>query len=532
MIGETVGPYNIVSELGRGGMGVVYLAEHRHLGRPAAIKFLLRELSESAELLNRFFTEARAASLIEHDGIVRVFDCDVHPSGNAYIVMEYLDGQTLRRYLHGRGPLPVPEAAAIMLRVADALTAAHAKGIVHRDIKPDNIFVLARPPGAIKIVDFGIAKLSPAAQKIPSATMSGIMLGTPLYMSPEQAKGAGNVDDRTDVYSLGCILYEMLNGRPPFLQRSAAELMMAHMAQTPPPLDGSFPAPLRMLVKGMLAKSPEERPALREEVIPILESATSGRLSSFPAAATTPQRGWPPPTHTMPALRAESHSPTTTMGADSSGEPPRGRGGLFLGLVLLSGLIAGGVAFWRAQNPPVVSISDSNGAVTPPPPPITVPTEPPPPAATASSEKAAATEPASEPIAEVAPPAALANESPRSPPRPRPIIRVRPAARAASQRKTARPQRQAMIAVEEPIIRVALTTDPPGSRVCVPGQPGRVGVTNAVLELTPEARQTLLIYHPGFHIERVTITGDKDVRRAVKLRPLDNDDLQAPPPCR
>jgi serine/threonine-protein kinase len=101
-------------------MGVVYLAEHRHLGRPAAIKFLLRELSESPELLNRFFTEARAASLVEHDGIVRVFDCDVHASGNAYIVMEYLDGQTLRRYLGGRGPLPVPEATAIMLRVADA----------------------------------------------------------------------------------------------------------------------------------------------------------------------------------------------------------------------------------------------------------------------------------------------------------------------------------------------------------------------------------------------------------------------------
>ena len=143
MIGESVGAYTIVSELGRGGMGVVYLAQHRHLRWRVAIKFLLREFTEKPDLLHRFFTEARAASVIDHEGIVRVLDCDVHASGHAYIVMEYLEGHTLRHYLAVRGRLPYPEAAAIIVRVAEPLSAAHAQGIVHRDVKPDNIFLLA-----------------------------------------------------------------------------------------------------------------------------------------------------------------------------------------------------------------------------------------------------------------------------------------------------------------------------------------------------------------------------------------------------
>ena len=301
MIGESVGAYTIVSELGRGGMGVVFLGQHRHLGWKAAIKFLQPEYSERPDALNRFFTEARAASLIDHDGIVRVLDCDVHPSGQAYIVMEYLEGHTLREYIAWRGRLSVPEVAAVMVRVADALAAAHGQGIIHRDLKPDNIFVLTRPPGAVKILDFGVAKLIRSGA--PTSTMSGTVIGTPLYMSPEQAR-AGTLDGRADIYSLGCILFEMLCGRPPFVYGTSGEVIAAHLAQSPPSpesLDANIPSPLRELLERMLAKSADERPGLKSEVIPTLRALSSGGpvpempLSGPGPTAELPAAQEPPP---------------------------------------------------------------------------------------------------------------------------------------------------------------------------------------------------------------------------------------------
>jgi predicted Ser/Thr protein kinase len=493
MIGETVGAYDIVSELGRGGMGVVYLAEHRHLGRRAAIKFLQREFSERPDLLHRFFTEARAASLIEHEGIVRVLDCDVHPSGHAYIVMEYLEGQTLRGYLASRGQVSAPEAAAIILRVADAIAAAHAKGIVHRDLKPDNIFLLSKPAGGVKIVDFGIAKLARQQGGAPhTKTLSGALMGTPLYMSPEQAREAGTVDARTDIYSLGCILYELLAGRTPFVASGTAELIAAHLAETAPPLDASVPPPLRALVDRMLGKSPEERPALVEEVIPLLQVLVPGRTAGFelpPAPATTV---------VTPEVPAQ---PRTVETAPTPVAPSRS--GRVILAVMAGALALFAVGLWRPWEPRRA-----------PPPPVAVVPQPPPAV-----------------VPPPAPPPAVVEPKVETPPPRQPAARKPAAARATAAREVKRPS-SAAASPGRPSLKVSLTSDPPGSFVCLPAVSAKLGVTNGTVEIERGRKTTLLLYHPGYHVERVTIPGDAPVTRAVKLRPLAEDDLQAPPPCR
>jgi serine/threonine protein kinase len=225
LVGETIGSYRVLDQLGQGGMGTVYLAEHRHLHRKAAIKVLLKEFISRPDLLERFFAEARATSLIEHAGIVQIFDCEVDADGRPYIVMEFLGGETLAGHLR-HGPLPAEQAAAYARCMAEALAAAHDKGIIHRDIKPDNVFVKPGPPPSAKLVDFGIAKLAGEFHAgLKNRTQTGIVMGTPLYMSPEQCRGAGTVDYRTDIYSLGCLLFEMLAGRPPYQYEGAGELV-------------------------------------------------------------------------------------------------------------------------------------------------------------------------------------------------------------------------------------------------------------------------------------------------------------------
>ena len=210
-------------------MGEVYLAEHKYIARRAAIKFLLPELTGSAEVLARFFAEARATSVIEHPGIVQVVDCDVHRDGRAYIVMELLRGESLRAYLERVHSLADDEAGgvAIFREIAAALAAAHRQGIVHRDLKPDNLFLhlsTGRPPATpvVKVLDFGIAKLLGQGGEGGTKTRTGQLLGTPLYMSPEQCRGARSVDHRSDVYSLGCIMYELFCGVPPYQGRGSA----------------------------------------------------------------------------------------------------------------------------------------------------------------------------------------------------------------------------------------------------------------------------------------------------------------------
>jgi len=206
MEGTQIGSYQIERRLGTGGMGVVYIGVDLRLGRRAAIKQLLPELSGNREIVERFFNEAKAAANINHPGIVEIYDVGWHTDGSAYFAMKWLDGDSLARRLRATGPMPVQLAATIARQVASALAAAHACGIVHRDLKPDNIVLVRDDEVAIGeraiVLDFGIAKLF-GDQPISQKTRTGSLLGTPAYMSPEQCRGAGEVDLRTDVYALG-----------------------------------------------------------------------------------------------------------------------------------------------------------------------------------------------------------------------------------------------------------------------------------------------------------------------------------------
>ena len=259
-------------------MGEVYLAEHKYIARRAAIKFLLPELTGSAEVLARFFDEARATSVIEHPGIVQVVDCDVHRDGRAYIVMELLRGESLRAYLERVRSLADDEAGgvAIFREIAAALAAAHRQGIVHRDLKPDNIFLhlpRGRPPATpvVKVLDFGIAKLLGQGGEGGTKTRTGQLLGTPLYMSPEQCRGARSVDHRSDVYSLGCIMYELFCGVPPYQGEGFGDLIVAHVS-------GPIPDPL--------ALAPRMTPALRDVLVGSLAKDPSDRIQSMDAVVS------------------------------------------------------------------------------------------------------------------------------------------------------------------------------------------------------------------------------------------------------
>ena len=272
MLGTSVGNYQVASLIGTGGMGAVYLAKHSMLGRSAAVKVLLPEMSQKREVVTRFFNEARAATAIRHPGIVEVYDYGYTPAGHAFIAMELLEGRTLGARLDEQGTLSVVEAMTLTRRIAAPLAVAHERGVVHRDLKPDNIFLVPDHEGGelpqVKILDFGIAKLESTAPS--NRTTMGLLLGTPAYMSPEQCRGAADCDHRTDLYALGCILFEMLAGLQPYSDSlSSGELLAAHLHSPIPDLSrfATVPSEVARLATRLLAKRPEDRPQSASEVV-------------------------------------------------------------------------------------------------------------------------------------------------------------------------------------------------------------------------------------------------------------------------
>jgi serine/threonine-protein kinase len=294
----TLGSYRVVSAIGKGGMGEVYRAEHTLLGRAVAIKILLPEMSRDRGLVERFFNEARAAAKLRHPGVVEVFDYGHHTDGNAYIVMELLSGESLADRIARDKRLPVALAAAIARQVAGAVQAAHVQGIVHRDLKPENIFLVedVDAPGGvrIKVLDFGIAKLAVDEAPRSVKTKTGTIFGTPRYMAPEQCKNAGNVDGRADIYSLGCIFFEMLLGRAPFDYDSWAELVAAHIHEAPPrprALDPSLGDDVEAIVMTAIAKKPEDRYATMAVLSRALEDLWRSAITSPRSMMFTPPAG-------------------------------------------------------------------------------------------------------------------------------------------------------------------------------------------------------------------------------------------------
>jgi serine/threonine protein kinase len=265
-IGRVVGPYRIVRELGVGGMGEVYLAQDARLGRLVALKILLDYFAADDARLRRFQHEARAASALNHPNILTIYEVG-EADGVHFISTEFIDGQTLRELIPAKN-LSLAEILDIIVQVASALAAAHAAGIIHRDIKPENI--MRRTDGVLKILDFGIAKLTEAAPSefsseaptiIKAQTEAGVVMGTPRYMSPEQARGLP-VDERTDIWSLGCVLYEMLSGNAPFAGATRVDTLVALLEREPAPLfeaAADVPTELQQLQRIVIKSLRKER---------------------------------------------------------------------------------------------------------------------------------------------------------------------------------------------------------------------------------------------------------------------------------
>lgn len=312
LVGQRIGQYEITREIGRGGMGVVYEAIHGVIGQRVAVKTLSTLLAREPRSLARFLREAQVCSLIEHEGLPQIFDYGQLAAGMPYILMEFLKGEMLRARLHRspQGRLGIQEAVRIARQVAAAMCAAHAAGVLHRDLKPDNV-ILIRDSEALggqraKVLDFGIAHLTAAAPE--NAASQSVPLGTPGYMSPEQCLGQEAPGPGTDVYSLGIMLYEMLWGKPPF-SGSREELRRRQIFEQAVPLRSrlpELPPPLASLIESMLAKPSGLRPTMAE--------VHAGLSEQTPVSPSPAPPSAPPPVP-PPALRQGTQQTETTDGA-------------------------------------------------------------------------------------------------------------------------------------------------------------------------------------------------------------------------
>ncbi|HUT34929.1 MAG TPA: serine/threonine-protein kinase [Planctomycetota bacterium] len=297
LLGETLGPYEIQDLIGRGAMGAVYKAQHQSLGRVCALKVLPRAFARDPSFVERFRREGRAAAAINHANVIQVFDVG-EDKGYSFIVMEYVEGETLSKRLARGGPLPPAAALDLLKQTASALAAAQRLGIVHRDIKPGNILLAA--DGAAKVADFGLAKRSGVDIDV---TAPGSRLGTPLYMPPEVAQGQA-ADARSDLYSLGATFYHAVAGRSPFDAPSTAAVMMKILHEELPPLDTAaphVPPLLRHVIQRLMAKDPAKRYQTAQELLDALE----GREAPPPQAPKAAKRSRRPAAPPLPASPEE-----------------------------------------------------------------------------------------------------------------------------------------------------------------------------------------------------------------------------------
>lgn len=373
MIGRVIADrYLILARLGEGGMGRVYAAEHVKMNRQCAIKVMNPQLLNDAESTTRFAREASNAARILHPNVAAVFDYG-ESDRTVYLVMEYVDGESLSKVLEREGALDPRRAIDIGRQIADGLTAAHELGIVHRDLKPDNVIIATKRDGReiAKVVDFGIAK---AVSDLPqdALTRSGLVIGTPEYMSPEQLLG-DPVDARTDIYALGCMLYQMLTGTQPFSADTREQMIRRRLNEPPPHVQATLPEiPRRLdtLLAHMLARSPNER----------LSSAAEVSASLDPALALA---GWNPSTATRGALvRAPRGAPTVVRSTADFGNQPtvpmerlkKSSKRIVVASIAGSAVVLGGLFVWsrtqltREEAPVVVSAPSPQPTVVAPPP--------------------------------------------------------------------------------------------------------------------------------------------------------------------
>ncbi|HVK63183.1 MAG TPA: protein kinase [Polyangium sp.] len=321
-IGDVLdGKYRVLRVLGKGGMGVIVAAVHMELGHRVALKFLLKSAMQNEEVVARFAREARAAAMIQNEHATRVLDIGRLPSGQPYMVLELLEGSDLGAHVARNGPLPIEDAVTYVLEACEAIAEAHSLGIVHRDLKPDNLFLARRPDGSrtVKVLDFGISKLSVDNETSPERgaplTTTSAVIGSPMYMSPEQLRATRDADPRSDIWSIGVTLYELIAGEGPFPWQSLPELCAAILKDPPTPLRARLPdAPpeLDAALLRCLQKNPGDRYAnIAELAVTLAPFGKPGAIASSERAVRLLARG----TSAERSLRARGPlitSPTLT----------------------------------------------------------------------------------------------------------------------------------------------------------------------------------------------------------------------------
>jgi eukaryotic-like serine/threonine-protein kinase len=502
IIGRVIGNYVVRRLLGQGGMGSVYFAEHPTIGKRIALKVLHAEFAVQPEIVNRFFNEAKAVNDIQHPNIVDIIDFGILPPASpteppfVYFFMEYIEGASVTDLLAREGPLPPARALAIAVQIADALAASHRMGIVHRDLKSDNVMLLSRREhDFVKLLDFGIAKMtgSPASSH---RTRTGIVMGTPQYMSPEQCEGRSSIDHRTDIYALGILLYQMLTGRVPFFGENFGEVLVQQMAI--PPLAPSLITPqisphLEQVVLKALEKRPEHRYARMDDMMlalrdPVQYVETQGLGFLVSPVLRDPALAGSRAAMAIFATGAGQGGSTTLGGAAAQTTPPQAKPRS--GRAIKLGLAGGAAAVIAAA----VAIGASRPGAPPP----------------ASPGAIAAQSPAAVPGQSTPPaPPPAAPQAPQAPAMPSPPAAVAPQASATTSSEAAGGSQPATPAARSVSITIAST--PPGARVFVGGESTMRGTTPFVLE---SARDTapieIRLVLPGYRPQKRTIELDRD----------------------
>jgi serine/threonine-protein kinase len=387
LINTTVGNYRVTKLLGEGGMGAVYLGEHPVIGRKVAIKVLHTALAADKDIVSRFFNEARAIHLIGHPNIVEILDFGQTPDGQPYFIMEFLTGESLNEIV-SRGPIGAPEVAVIADQMCRALSAAHAKGIVHRDLKPHNVQLIEKDGAPfVKILDFGVAKILAAPDGSQSVkTRTGSLMGTPLYMSPEQCKGAGLLDHRTDIYSLGVMIYEMLAGRPPFMAEGIGELFAKHMLeeapsildfapQTPPTMAAAVMKSLNKELDDRFPSMEEFRKGLLGEIKVAATASKAPGMAKRPAATAAGLR----PVNVATTMSPQAQSTTlssATSEIDDEMAPPKKKTGVIVGVgvgVVAAAVVAFVVMGGKSAEAPKAPVAAAPAPAAAPPAPPAAP---------------------------------------------------------------------------------------------------------------------------------------------------------------
>jgi eukaryotic-like serine/threonine-protein kinase len=385
--GQKVGEYEVEEKIGEGGFGTVFRAVHPLIGKRVAIKVLARQFSAQPEMVSRFVAEARAVNQIRHRNIIDIFSFGQLEDGRHYYVMEFLDGMPMDEYLEQRGRIPLGECIPLLRSIARALDAAHAKGIAHRDLKPENVFLVHEEDGNVypKLLDFGIAKLLTADSPQSHKTRTGAPIGTPYYMSPEQARGR-DVDHRTDIYAFGIVAYEALTGAVPFDGEDYMEILLAQIQEEAAPPSSKvaeLPASVDQGIAWMLQKDPGARPPNLVTAVRALEDAAAAAGIAVPAApapsgvyaaSTSQVYAQATPSKITPLPRAGSDiGSAATMSASSlsaelSPVAPKPRRGLLVAGAL-GGAVAAGVIAYLAlgggSNEPEAAAAVESPAVVP-----------------------------------------------------------------------------------------------------------------------------------------------------------------------